>query len=43
MLLKRFGLHKFVMVRHELIFLHTSMGVGSGARIWKFQQKRLFS
>jgi len=24
-------------------FLHTSMGVGRGAGIWKFQQKRLFS
>ena len=32
----------FLMVWHEL-FLHTSMGVGRGATIWKFQQKKLFS
>jgi len=30
------------LVWHEL-FLYTSMGVGRGARTWKFQQKRLFS
>ena len=29
------------MVWHEH-FLHTSMGVGRGARIWKFQQKAVF-
>jgi len=39
MVLKRFKLHQFLMVWHEL-FLHTSMGVGRGAGIWNLQQKK---
>ena len=42
MVLKRLKLPQFLMVRHEL-FRHTSMGVGRGAGICKFQQKGLFS
>jgi len=43
MMLRRLKLPKFYNGVAQTFPTHKHMGVGRGTRIWKFQQKRLFS